>query len=449
MPIFLNVNTAGPVGGGGINIPVLDIRLLPKKGNSYTVGANHMILSLCRTGTISLLVSISAIPSHALWTQIGLAGKEVPALVMRKAFGDTMLIAGTRNDGVWYQSGSGGQFRLLDNIGSTVMSPFLAGLRALYIQNNEPRLWAGGDSGLAYYRFTSGLPPLWTKVESVPGITVTDITGKGDTLFCCTTADVYRSFNGGTTWAACSTRKILPPLGNITSFSSLEFVWGINAGSRFGGALNSWQGAMNSPDHGGTWNDLSSLCPGSGLLGEVFDLAAYRPSFSAQQRLLAVTGNGIKYVEGDLDTGCWHPFVPQLNAMTPKSMHISYFSRSLEAEFWASGDSGVYLLSNRTNPVGWARVFDKKTDCVIDNAWVDPTKWYAGTSDGVWMFPPGNVSIKPGGCKPPAQRNDNSMSAAFTMNGRRLDALKRPCVAGAVLIMQTSSYAKKKTTHLK
>jgi hypothetical protein len=264
---------------------------------------------------------------------------------------------------------------------------------------------------------------MWRKVKTGAETVVTDVTGAGDTLFCCTPAEVYRCFNGGTTWEPCSARKVLPRLGNITSFTSLAFCWwGINAGSKFMGALNSWEGVMSSADWGGKWTDISRLPPVTQTVGQVFDLIGYRARFGAQQRLLAVTGDGLKYVEGDLDTGYWHVLDTQLNAMTPKSIHVSYFTRSLISEFWAAGDSGVYVLSSRINTVGWARLYDKKTNCVIDNAAVDPKTWFAGTADGVWEYG-GSTGIL--AIQHPRSRSKAGLHGCFSIDGRRAPAGKQ------------------------
>jgi ligand-binding sensor domain-containing protein len=222
-------------------------------------------------------------------------------------------------------------------------------------------------------------------------------------------------------------------LGNITGFTSLAFCWGINAGSKFIGALNSWMGVMNSTDLGVKWHDVSVLPPAQAV-GQVFDLAAYRTRFDARQRLLAATNDGLKFVEGDLDTGCWYPLDPQLKAMTPKSVHVSYFSRSFISEFWVAGDSGVYVLSGRINTVDWARLYDKKSNCVIDDAAVDPQRWFAGTIDGIWMFPGKNVGVAPRAPDRAARRLTGSKWKAFTLDGRRCVPENRNGARGAAAI---------------
>jgi hypothetical protein len=376
-----------------------------------------------RSAMIALIMALSFLPCLAKWRQIGLAGKDVTALlsvVIPPA--DTVLIAGTKSNGVWARKGREGQFLLLDNLGAVSSTPFLKGITNFHLHSKSSLLFAGSDSGLCAYPLVSMIEPMWRKVKTGAESVVTDITGTGDTLFCCTPAEVYRCFNGGTTWEPCSTRKILPGLGNITSFTSLAFCWGVNAGSKFMGALNSWQGVMNSTDPGGEWRDVSNLGPVSRSLGQVFDLVVYRTRYDAQQRLLAVTGDGLKYVEGDLDTGYWHVLDPQLNVMTPKSIHVSYFSRSLISEFWAAGDSGIYVLSSRINTVDWARLYDKKTNCVIDNAAVDPEIWFAGTADGVWEFG-GSTGIL--GIKHPRSRGIAGVHGYFSIDGRRASAGKQ------------------------
>jgi hypothetical protein len=367
---------------------------------------------------IVLVVALSFLPCLAQWKQIGLAGKEVTALVsVVIPPADTLLIAGTRSDGVWARRNSG-QFQLLDNLGSVRPSSFLKGITNFHVHPKSYLLFAGTDSGLCAYPLVSMIEPMWIKVKTGAETFVTDIVGTGDTLFCCTPSEVYRSLNSGTAWEPCSARTFLPMLGNITSFTSLAFCWGINAGSKFSGALNSWMGVMNSTDLGAKWHDISVLPP-TQTVGQVFDLVAYRTRFDAKQRLLAATNEGLKYVEGDLDTGCWYPLDPQFKAMTPKSVHVSYFSRSFISEFWVAGDSGVYVLSDRINAVGWARLYDKKSNCVIADAAVDPQRWFAGTGDGIWMFPGKDAGVAPRGPDQAVRRVTGNEGKAFTLDGRQ------------------------------
>jgi len=255
-----------------------------------------------RYSFIFLMVLFFSFQLFADWKQAGLAGKEVTALVADTLpGGEALLIAGTKSDGVWCRRGSSGQFQLLDDLGAVMPSPFLKGIKNFSVHKQSHRLFAGSDSGLSWYPLVSLIEPRWSRVTGVPFVAVTDVMGLRDTLFCCTPADVYRSFNGSTTWAACSTRKALPPLGNITCFTSLAYYCGVNAGSRFLGALNSWLGVLNSGDLGSTWQDVSNLPPNQHV-GQVYDLVQYRQSFNGQTRLLAAVDNGLKYIETDLDT---------------------------------------------------------------------------------------------------------------------------------------------------
>jgi hypothetical protein len=322
---------------------------------------------------------------NAEWTRQGLAGKEVTALVRVKPWTDTMLLAGT-HEGVWRKSSSDTGFTPLWDVSPSEPGASPHNIHSLCYVGNFPRLWAGDDSGLAVYTFTSGLPPVWRRIESIPVASVTDIKGSGDTLFCSTAFEVYRSFDAGVTWSACSTRTFLPLLGNMTSFTSLELFNGIVAGSKFLGAMNSWQGVMESLDYGTKWTDISNFPGQEKPLGQVFDLLAYAPRFSDRERLLAATDAGLRYFfKNDEDTGSWRAFEPDLERVIPNALSVSYFSWSLVADIWAATDSGAYMLSYRTTG-SWVRLSSQKTLCLIPNRLNDPDRCYAGTDDGVWEY---------------------------------------------------------------
>ena len=322
---------------------------------------------------------------NAQWTRQGLAGKEVTALVRVKPWTDTMLLAGT-HEGVWRKSASDTGFTPLWDVSPSEPGASPHNIHSLCYVGNFPRLWAGDDSGLAVYTFTSGLPPVWRRIAEIPVTPVTDITGSGDTLFCCTAFEVYRSFDAGVTWTACSTRTFLPLLGNMTSFTSLELFNGIVAGSKFLGAMNSWQGVMESLDYGTKWTDISNFPGQDKPLGQVFDLLAYAPRYGDRERLLAATDAGLRYFfKNDEDTGSWRAFKPDLDRIIPNALSIGYFTWSFLADLWAATDSGAYRLTG-SNPLSWIRLSSQKTFCIIPNRLNDPDRWYAGTDDGVWEY---------------------------------------------------------------
>jgi hypothetical protein len=392
--------------------------------------------------TCMMLLVILAPCAMAGWEQIGLDNKEVttlttailPSTILPGPGPDTLLIAGTKADGVWTRKGSAGKFELLPDFGESEPPSFLTGIKNLYVNDSSGLLFAAGDSGLSRYPLVSMIEPRWMKITTIPITAVTDIIGLKDTLFCCTPADVYTSFDRGTSWAACSTRNFLPALGNITSFTSLAFFCGINAGSKFLGALNSWMGVMNSGDWGKTWRDVSLLPPQTEQVGPVFDLVSYAPGYRQEQRLLAATQEGLRFVQGDFDTGYWHAFDPPLKKAAPKSIHLSFFSRSYIAEYWVATDSGVFVLSNRVNPVEWVKLFDRPANCITDDKKYDPKAWFAGTDDGVWQYTE-EVGVK--------REQARAMSASrpsaahfFTLNGRMVSGSSRSGPATGVLLVR-------------
>lgn len=368
----------------------------------------------------------------AEWIRVGLAGKEVTAMARKKIWNDTIFFAGT-HEGVWHKSGSDTGFTLLQSVSMTEPYVFPLNIHALYCVPNRLQLWAADDSGLAVYTFTSGLPPLWKRCAEIPSVPVTDIICSGDTLFCCTRLDVYRSFDNGVTWDACSTRSFLPPLGNITSFTSLALFCGINAGSEFLGALNSWEGVMNSADYGKKWDDISNLPGQEKPLGQVFDLISFVPQFSEPQRLLAATGTGLLFFLGDKDTGVWHSFKPDIEQAIPNNVNVSYFSRSLIADIWVATDSGAYSFSYRSTVPSWVRLSSQKTLCLIPICKNDPDRWYAGTDDGIWEY----AETAPVIAKKKRIRAEHTCADTrmYTINGRLLKKSPRGC--GVTLQQET------------
>ena len=359
------------------------LEISDRKKASAMISPSRCFLKKRRCTWILIILTLSFM-LDAEWTRIGLAGKEVTALAMRKIWSDTTILAGT-HEGVWRKSITDTGFTPLKNISPSDPEVFPLNIHTLYFADNVPRLWAADDSGLAVYTFTSGLPPAWKRTADIPAMPVTDITGAGDNLFCCTGPEVYRSFDGGTAWTACSTRAFLPMLGNITSFTSLALFYGINAGSKSLGAMNSWQGVMSSADYGKTWSDISNLAGQGKPLGQVFEMLAYAPLFSEPQRLLAATETGLQFFLGDKDTGVWHNFEPDLEKVIPNALSVGYFTRSFLADLWAASDSGAYRL-HRSNPLSWVRLSSQKTFCIIPNRQNDPDRWYAATDDGVWEY---------------------------------------------------------------
>jgi hypothetical protein len=385
---------------------------------------------------LATVFSIVGFAIHAdaadAWKQVGLAGKEVTALVtVSLSDADTLLIAGTKKEA---RRGNSGNFQLLDNLGETQPSSFLKGINALYLHQKSSLLFAASDSGLSWYPLITMIEPRWTKVAGVTGFRVTDVTGRGDTLFCCSAADVFRSFDGGMHWAACSARTFLPPLGNITSFTSLAFWNGINAGSLFLGAMNSWLGVMNSVDNGQHWQDISLLAPQTQSVGQVFDLIRH----PTRSQLYAATDQGVMLIKGDIDTGYWSKMNPQPKEANPAALYITYtlMDDSSTATLFARGDSGVWvlyeLLDGSAVKQGWTRVSTRKTYCMTSFGIESPGEWFAGTDDGVWRYGWETRTIR----RADLRRTANPMALRYySLDGRLLANGKNRLPKGIVLMV--------------
>jgi hypothetical protein len=401
---------------------------------------------MVRYGSICLsfifCITFHLILAHGVmagWVRIGLEDKKVTALVTAAVPGpDTLLIAGTETDGIWARKGNTGGFQLVPHFGSNDPVSFLAGVNKLHVDDSTHRLFAACDSGLFVYPLVTMIEPRWMNVAALSGTAVTDITGSGNTMFCCTAAEVYRSLDCGGTWTACSARTVPPP-GNTPGFTSLAFYYGINAGSTFLDLSIPWQGVINSGDIGKTWRDISKLPPQTQAVGLVFDLASYRPAFNAVERMLAATKEGLYFIQGDLDTGYWHAFEPQLATAVPKSIHISLHSRSFIADYWIATDSGVFRLSSSTNQT-WLKLFDQPAHCIIDDAWVDPKGWFAGTDDGVWQYTEEarigkNTAAQKAGTLP-------GTASCFTLDGRIVHGSIKSAPHPGVLIIRENGNEK-------
>lgn len=346
---------------------------------------------------VSLILCLTQL-SFAKWEKIGLDGKIVTAIACGKPWTTPMVFAGTQSDGVFYRMDSLGAFNPLSGPGIDSLGPALKTVHCLYYVGgsmNIPILFAGTENGLFRYVFTSGLPPHWTRMADVPAIPVIAITAQGDTCFCATYSEVYRSFNLGNAWAACSTRKFLPPLQNMAWFTSLALWRGINVGSQVSAPKESWCGVLNSVDNGVSWKGISSV-PGFSN-PSVISLTTYSPTYLNPIRLLAGTsGTGGLFWTDDLDTGTWHELDPQLKNVQTRNLYVSYHTRSLIADIFAPTDSGVYILSDLVKPGEWVLSLGGTACGVTSFDSVDPKEWFAAMTDGVYRFTIDPASVFPG-----------------------------------------------------
>jgi hypothetical protein len=316
--------------------------------------------------------------AYSGWTRIGLDGMRVSAITAGKVWTDTMLFAGI-DSGVYCKRKSG-EFQPLTDQGSTVMPVGLRHVRSLYMASAHAQLFAGGDGGLYAYRFTSGLPPTWTKINGILG-SVAAIAGLGDTLTAASQLNIYRSFDGGAVWTACT---LAINQNKHPVFTSLAFFLGINAGSDewFGSAMP-WVGVANSQNFGHSWTDISNLPGQAQPLKAVYCLATYRAAWNTSLRLVAGTASGIQWVD-DIDTGTWSPLESQLTMAPARHLYVTTYSKSTIAMLFASTDSGVFILDRSTGQWQWS--LEKRAYGVTSFVTSDPSEWFAAVEDGVYRY---------------------------------------------------------------
>jgi hypothetical protein len=339
-----------------------------------------------------IAITLLAGNSFSKWELYGLKGKEITSLATGIFFGDTMLLAGTKSEGVFVQYKRADSFSLLTRAGTDTVVPAIKSIHSLFMQTNPavPVLYAGTDSGLFSYRFTSGLIPQWYKINGIPSEPVMAITGRSDTLFAATPIEIYKSGSGIAAWQPCSVRTFLPAMQRISAFSSLCIFKGINAGSINSGSMLAWWGVLSSSTWGKSWEDISILpAQSSPRLSSALSLVAYAPDFSTAQRLAAGTSSGVFYAT-DFVTDIWHPCNPQLSIAPAKHLYVTYHTRSTIADIFASTDSGVCILSALVKNGEWILSRPDKANAVISLTTMDTKEWFAATSDGIYRFTLGN-----------------------------------------------------------
>jgi hypothetical protein len=385
--------------------------------------------------------------SFAKWELYGLKGKEITSLATGNYFGDTMILAGTKSEGVFVQYRRTQAFSLLTRAGVDTVVPAIQAIHSLFMQANPsvPVLFAGSDSGLYGYRFTSGLLPQWYKMSGIPSEQVMAIAGKNDTLFAATRSEIYRSGTGLAAWQPCSTRNFLPAMQRMSAFSSLSIFKGINAGSTMSGAMSSWWGVLSSQTWGKSWTDISILpAQSSPRLTSVLSLVAYAPDFTKAQRLAAGTSSGVFYAT-DFVADIWHPCDPQLNLAPAKHLYVSYHTRSEIADVFASTDSGVCILSPLVKNGEWVLSYAGKANAVISLVAMDPKEWFAATSDGVYRFTLDNAGVFPVTLSAQTKKyRTGGRSMVCSFNGRIIGTYDKSMVLppGVYLVKQGSGLLK-------
>jgi hypothetical protein len=381
--------------------------------------------------------------TFAKWEQIGLGGNEITSITTGKYFGDTILVAAAKSNGAYLRVGSSGSFSLLTDLGVDTVEQALKTIRCLYMsaRMSIPVLFAGTDSGLFRYVFTSGVPPHWTKAKDIPAEPVFAITAEADTCYCATRSEIYGSFNSGAVWTACSTHNFLPPMQRMSSFTSLSFFQGINAGSQLTPSLQSWDGVLHSSDKGKSWLDISNVPVFSSIrVSSVFSLASYSPMYSQPARLLAGTSGGLLWID-DIDSGTWVYLGQQLQTAPVRNLYVTCHTRSLIADIFASTDSGVYILSDLVKPGEWVLSLRGKASGVTSFASIDPKEWFAAMEDGVYRFTIDNTPAHNEqlwySSKDPGKVNTKGRFITYTIDGKKM--CRNPEYPGVYLLYDTGS----------
>jgi hypothetical protein len=372
------------------------------------------------TRITSLLALLLTTACPAAFVPIGLQGDTVSAIAAGRGFGANLVIAGTPDHGVFARYDSS----TFMNIGDPAQAGVTAGLRGvrcLLYREDSLQLFAGTDSGLYDYHFTSGVPPAWRKVADIPSTAVTAIACQGDTLACATFREVYRRA-GASAWAACSVTTDLPPMERLPTLTSVAFWYQtLNTGSMGNASQFTWEGVLQTNDGGKSWMDISTLAGQGYRLAPVYTLLSYSESWSAPLRLAAGTADGIHFMV-DVDTGVWRPLETQLRgAGIVRRLDLTTRTRSTLAELFACADSGAYMLSSRSGQPSWQRITPLRSYGVCAWRQVDPTEWYVATADGVYRFDL-STAVSTSVVRPGRASTRGSTGLRYLIDGRRANA---------------------------
>lgn len=202
------------------------------------------------------------------WTALGLPGGKIKASVIDPATPSNMYVAVWGN-GVW-RSGDGGATWASSSSG--LPTPYIS---QLYIDPLVPTrlfsvtegglLYRSSDSGATWARSSTGLPD----ESNYPQLgTMAFHPSAPDTLYVTSirtyhlqpgVVGVYRSSDGGTTWASISTQNLIISLV-IDPTNPQQMYAGCSLFIASGG-LSSGGGTLRSSDGGATWEAINSGLP--------------------------------------------------------------------------------------------------------------------------------------------------------------------------------------------
>ncbi len=372
----------------------------------------------------TILVCFAGIVGNAFsgWKRIGFAGTEVTAItagIDKLAHDSLVILVAAGDSGIYSISGLNDSIRRFPRFALNASDKPAGIVRSLYVDDDGVAAFAGTDSGLYGESMNFSSLPAWKKISAFHGEPVVGITRK-DTAYCAATIkELYTSKSPFGTWKPCSVSKYLPPTANGAHFTSLTW-WrygGFAAGSALSGESNDFGGVMLSGDKGSTWNNVTCV------VNQCVHNDVYSLSGDYNGRLYAGTSRGIFWAI-EFDTGQWYEVSPQLTTVAIRHQWITYDSVSRQREIFASTDSGVYLLSSRSNPQAWTLSLKIKAFGVWSSTTNTPQAWFAATSDGVWKYEQQTTALRSSNVHSELSFHCG-MSEAYSIDGRLLPSQTR------------------------
>jgi hypothetical protein len=390
--------------------------------------------------TLNLLIIMAGLCfGQYNWQPLGLKGIEVTALAAGQFYGQTVLFAGTKSEGIFECGFDGSSDRMFSLRGDPKEYPGLKNVNCLYYLYREDdigrAIFAGTDSGLYVRYLGDGAGPGWKLIELSANFRSLSIQGSGDTLFCLcgglllridekdtwNGGGVLRSFDGGNTWTYCRIPSDAVDDRTVLDMTSMAF----QEGELFIAALKdssalTWGGILHSDDYGFSWDGYADYHTMNSLI-------YYRPALTDSLRLLVGTELGFTYTT-NIESDNWFPLENQLEGIIPRHLYVEYDSNSDAACIFASSDSGIYVLdylNAQQYGVEWVQTLDIPTYAVTSNRQYDPA-CFAATTDGVYRFgPPLNAKQISYRQNSPGYRTSQTAAHAqsiYRINGQKINS---------------------------
>jgi hypothetical protein len=274
-------------------------------------------------------------------------------------------------------------------------------------------LWAATDSGLYAYRFTSGVPPTWSRVEGVGTDTVLSIRASLGSAFVLTHHDILRSDDTGRSW------RSMRPI-NAAELTALAVKDSVCVAGAKAQQLRSPQTVWLSRDLGAKWQDIS-VNPNDANIPSAEAIVLVREKGEKSLRIILVSGNTIFFCIADSSiqwgnlAGTPLPSV-QIRDMTTISMGQ-----------WivVGSDSGTYLYNTTVDFARWERVVPHSTFRLATDTPDTTSLICSATYDGLWEWQAEAAGVQ----GTPMTRHDAGLSGlrsdaqqiqAFDLQGRSL-----------------------------